>query len=119
MFLWCRVRCFRSSTARNPPRGGRNFYGKVVYQGAWNYDKPVHGPFEVPPMPEGRANNEGRETKERRSFSDSDGAPVSASGDDFTPAGPLMNLAAGADDRSRIRVAHEGADRPWVEAFIP
>ena len=28
-------------------------YGKVVYQGAWNYGKPVHGPFEIPPMPEG------------------------------------------------------------------
>ena len=30
-------------------------YGKVVYQGAWNFAKrhPVHGPFEVPPMPEG------------------------------------------------------------------
>src|SRR6202047_1951151 len=28
-------------------------YGKVVYQGAWNYGKPLHGPFEVTPMPEG------------------------------------------------------------------
>jgi inosine-uridine nucleoside N-ribohydrolase len=28
-------------------------YGKVVYQGAWNYGKPLHGPYEVPPMPEG------------------------------------------------------------------
>ena len=30
-------------------------YGKVVYQGAWNYAKhnPVHGPYEIPPMPEG------------------------------------------------------------------
>ncbi|HKH98539.1 MAG TPA: nucleoside hydrolase [Candidatus Sulfotelmatobacter sp.] len=28
-------------------------YGKVVYQGAWNWGKPVHGPFEVPPLPEG------------------------------------------------------------------
>jgi purine nucleosidase len=28
-------------------------YGKVVYQGAWNYGKPVHGPFEIPPLPEG------------------------------------------------------------------
>jgi purine nucleosidase len=28
-------------------------YGKVVYQGAWNYGKPLHGPFEIPPMPEG------------------------------------------------------------------
>jgi purine nucleosidase len=30
-------------------------YGKVVYQGAWNYAKrhAVHGPWEVPPMPEG------------------------------------------------------------------
>lgn len=30
-------------------------YGKVVYQGAWNYAKgyPVHGPYDVPPMPEG------------------------------------------------------------------
>ncbi len=30
-------------------------YGKVVYQGAWNYAKkhPVHGPWEIPPMPEG------------------------------------------------------------------
>src|SRR5271155_3087593 len=37
-------------------------YGKVVYQGAWNYGKPVHGPFEVPPLPEGspttKASNE-------------------------------------------------------------
>ncbi len=28
-------------------------YGKIVYQGAWNYGKPVHGPYEIPPMPEG------------------------------------------------------------------
>jgi purine nucleosidase len=30
-------------------------YGKVVYQGAWNYAKhnPVHGPYENPPMLEG------------------------------------------------------------------
>jgi inosine-uridine nucleoside N-ribohydrolase len=28
-------------------------YGKVVYQGAWNYGKPVHGPWEIPPLPEG------------------------------------------------------------------
>jgi purine nucleosidase len=30
-------------------------YGKVAYQGAWNYAKgyPVHGPYDIPPMPEG------------------------------------------------------------------
>lgn len=31
-------------------------YGKVVYQGAWNFapkGKTVHGPAEIPPMPEG------------------------------------------------------------------
>jgi purine nucleosidase len=28
-------------------------YGKVVYQGAWNFGSPVHGPWEIPPMPEG------------------------------------------------------------------
>jgi purine nucleosidase len=30
-------------------------YGKVVYQGAWNYARgyPVHGPYDIPPMPEG------------------------------------------------------------------
>jgi purine nucleosidase len=30
-------------------------YGKVVYQGAWNHAKghSVHGPWEIPPMPEG------------------------------------------------------------------
>jgi purine nucleosidase len=28
-------------------------FGKVVYQGAWNYGKPVHGPTEIPPMAEG------------------------------------------------------------------
>ncbi|MDP9338194.1 MAG: nucleoside hydrolase [Acidobacteriota bacterium] len=30
-------------------------YGKVVYQGAWNYAKgyAVHGPYDIPPMPEG------------------------------------------------------------------
>ena len=30
-------------------------YGKVIYQGAWNYAKghSVHGPSEIPPMPEG------------------------------------------------------------------
>jgi purine nucleosidase len=28
-------------------------FGKVVYQGAWNRGKPVHGPWEIPPMPEG------------------------------------------------------------------
>ena len=37
-------------------------YGKVVYQGAWNTGTPVHGPYEVPPMPEGapsaKASNE-------------------------------------------------------------
>jgi purine nucleosidase len=28
-------------------------YAKVVYQGAWNRGNPVHGPREIPPMPEG------------------------------------------------------------------
>lgn len=30
-------------------------YGKVAYQGAWNYAKgyPVHGPYEIPAIPEG------------------------------------------------------------------
>ena len=30
-------------------------YGRVIYQGAWNYAKghAVHGPTEIPPMPEG------------------------------------------------------------------
>jgi len=30
-------------------------YGKVIYQGAWNHAKhnPVHGPYEIPPLPEG------------------------------------------------------------------
>src|SRR5258708_4147236 len=30
-------------------------YGKVLYQGAWNYAKghAVHGPYEIPPLPEG------------------------------------------------------------------
>ena len=28
-------------------------YGKVPYQGAWNTGNPVHGPFEIPPLPEG------------------------------------------------------------------
>jgi purine nucleosidase len=40
------------------------FYGKIIYQGAWNFAgrHPVHGPYEVPPMPEGapttKASNE-------------------------------------------------------------
>src|ERR1700721_18375 len=31
------------------------FYGKIIYQGAWNFAgrHPVHGSYEVPPMPEG------------------------------------------------------------------
>jgi purine nucleosidase len=31
-------------------------YGKVVYQGAWNYTRghSVHGPYEIPEMPEGK-----------------------------------------------------------------
>jgi inosine-uridine nucleoside N-ribohydrolase len=30
-------------------------YGKIAYQGAWNFAKghAVHGPYEIPPMPEG------------------------------------------------------------------
>jgi purine nucleosidase len=28
-------------------------FGKVTYQGAWNFGNPVHGPWEIPPMPEG------------------------------------------------------------------
>jgi purine nucleosidase len=28
-------------------------HGKVPYQGAWNYGQPVHGPWEIPTMPEG------------------------------------------------------------------
>lgn len=33
----------------------QTFYGKVTYQGAWNFAKghAVHGPYEIPPMPEG------------------------------------------------------------------
>lgn len=32
------------------------FYGKVTYQGAWNYARghAVHGPYDIPPMPEGK-----------------------------------------------------------------
>lgn len=30
-----------------------NKFGKVEYQGAWNFGNPVHGPTEIPPMPEG------------------------------------------------------------------
>src|SRR5579872_3688600 len=33
-------------------------YGKVLYQGAWNRGKPVHGPSEIPPMPEGSPTTE-------------------------------------------------------------
>jgi purine nucleosidase len=31
------------------------FYGKIIYQGAWNFAShhAVHGPYEIPPMPEG------------------------------------------------------------------
>jgi purine nucleosidase len=29
-------------------------YGKIIYQGAWNFGNPVHGPFDIPPMPEGK-----------------------------------------------------------------
>ena len=29
-------------------------YGKVPYQGAWNHGQPVHGPWDIPPMPEGK-----------------------------------------------------------------
>jgi purine nucleosidase len=31
-------------------------HGKLVYQGAWNFAKgyPVHGPYDIPPMPEGK-----------------------------------------------------------------
>lgn len=31
------------------------FYGKIIYQGAWNFrhGQAVHGPYEIPPMPEG------------------------------------------------------------------
>jgi purine nucleosidase len=30
-------------------------YGKILYQGAWNFAQghPVHGPYDIPPMPEG------------------------------------------------------------------
>lgn len=28
-------------------------YGEIVYQGAWNFGHPVHGPREIPPLPEG------------------------------------------------------------------
>jgi len=30
-------------------------YGKIIYQGAWNFARghAVHGPYEIPPMPEG------------------------------------------------------------------
>jgi purine nucleosidase len=31
-----------------------NIYGRIIYQGAWNWGKPVHGPYEIPPMPEGK-----------------------------------------------------------------
>lgn len=32
------------------------FYGKLVYKGAWNFahGHAVHGPYEIPPMPEGK-----------------------------------------------------------------
>ena len=66
-------------------------YGKVVYQGAWNYAKgyAVHGPYDIPPMPEGRRQQgfHGR----RRAIHGTHGAPISARSDD---------LRGGADDGS-------------------
>ena len=34
----------------------QTLYGKLVYMGAWNYapNHAVHGPYEIPPMPEGK-----------------------------------------------------------------
>jgi purine nucleosidase len=33
----------------------QTFYGKMVYMGAWNYPPgKVHGPYQVPPLPEGQ-----------------------------------------------------------------
>ncbi len=31
----------------------QTLYGQVIYQGAWNFGHPVHGPYEILPMPEG------------------------------------------------------------------
>ncbi|HTZ31133.1 MAG TPA: nucleoside hydrolase [Methylomirabilota bacterium] len=33
----------------------QTFYGKMIYMGAWNFPPgKAHGPYEIPPMPEGR-----------------------------------------------------------------
>jgi purine nucleosidase len=34
----------------------QTLYGKLIYEGAWNYAKghAVHGPYDIPPMPEGK-----------------------------------------------------------------
>jgi len=53
-------------------------YGKVVYQGAWNYAKghSVHGPWEIPPMPR-NTHNESRQRR-CRAFHDPHGSPIPA-----------------------------------------
>lgn len=43
-------------------------YGKVIYQGAWNRGKPVHGPWEIPPCRKARPQRR-RRTKTPRIFS--------------------------------------------------
>ncbi len=42
-------------------------YGKIVYQGAWNYARghAVHGPYEIPPMPEGLPTTQARRRRRR------------------------------------------------------
>ncbi len=43
-------------------------YGKIVYQGAWNFGNPVHDPSVIPPLPEGAPRHPGLRPKTPRIF---------------------------------------------------
>ena len=99
----------KESTAR-----WEKLYGKVVYQGAWNYGKPVHGPFEVPPMPEGApttkaANEDAAHFLIRMVRQYPHQVTIYA-------GGPLMNLALAQmiDPESSYKVFHS----PWPRIVV-
>ena len=85
-------------------------YGKIVYQGAWNYARghAVHGPYDIPPMPEGMPTTKPAD-EDAAHFLVRMVHQVSAPDHDLRRR-PAHESRSRAGHRSGIRVALERAD---------
>ncbi len=86
-------------------------HGKLVYQGAWNHARfhAVHGPYEIPPMPEGRQPLSRPMKRQRTSWCGWCGSiPHEVT---IYAAGPMTDLALAICAGPAISRVEQGIDR--------